>query len=60
MVKVKPAILAVVLAGSAVWALASIVAITDPPREAAMRLGVDTFEMMSAAGKLPAQAYDSF
>ena len=59
--KIKPAMLAVALAGCAMWALASMVAIPDPQTAAPITSShVDAFELMSASKGLPAQRYEAF
>ena len=59
--KIKPAMLAVVLAACAMWALASMVAIPDPQMAAPITSShVDTFELMSVSKGLPAERYEAF
>jgi len=61
MSKMKPAMLAIVFAGCAVWALATMVAIPDPQTAAPISSShVDTFELMSVSKALPAQPYEAF
>ena len=59
--KIKPAMMAAALAGCAMWALASMLAIpasqTDAP---SVPSHINTFELMSASKGLPAQKYDAF
>ena len=59
--KMKPAMLAVVFAGCAVLALASMVAIPDPQTDAPISSShVDTFKLMSVSKGLPVQRYEAF
>ena len=61
MVKIKPAMLAAALAGCAMWAIASIVAVPVPQTAAPSASNyVDTFELMSVSEGLPAQRYEAF
>ena len=59
--KIKPAMMAAALAGCAMWALASMVAIPEPQTDApSASTHINAFELMSASKGLPAQKYDAF
>jgi hypothetical protein len=61
MFKIKSAGLAVLLAGSAAWGLASILSNTDAQQVTlAASAQVNTYELMSSSKDLPVQAYDSY
>ena len=61
MFKVKSSVLAAVLAGPLLWAVASMISVADPP-PATPRLAsqIDAFALMSTKKGLPIETYDYF